>query len=276
MEGVYDIPNEQYHASEGFSRSSLMHLKKSPLHFWHECLNPNKPMREAPPVITKVSALEFGNALHTFVLERKLFEQEYIILPKVNRATKAGKEAYAEAKAIADAENKLILSEEALRVIEDMATSIEKHPDAPDLISDAFIEKSIYWKDVDTNILCKVRPDIWHSNMIVDLKTTQSGSERDFMRSIYSFGYHIQAGMIQEALRVSQAIRMNNFLFIAIEKEPPYAVAVYQLDDLAIEQGVYEFKELILTLKNLLEQDKWPSYPSATISLPGYAFKGAI
>ena len=38
-DGVYDITNEQYHASEGISRSKLMLLDKSPYHFWYETMS---------------------------------------------------------------------------------------------------------------------------------------------------------------------------------------------------------------------------------------------
>lgn len=273
-EGVHDISIEQYHSGPGISRSGLMDISKSPLHYWHNSINPNKIEKEPPPVITKMDALGFGNALHTFVLENDEFMNRYIILPKVSRATKAGKEAFANAKQEADSLNKEILCQEAFTVIQSMSDSIQAHPDAPGLISEALYEQSIFWKDIDTGLLCKVRPDIWHQNMIVDLKTCQSASERDFQRSVYSFGYHVQAGMIKEALARQLAINMENFLFVAVEKEPPYAVAVYQLDELAVEQGVYDFKQLLLTLKHHLDTDRWPSYQTGRITLPNYALRG--
>jgi hypothetical protein len=274
INGVYDISIEEYHNGQGVSRSSLMEMAKSPLHYWHKCINPNREQRESPAVIEKRHALEFGNALHTYILEPPKYLENYHLMPEANRTTKIGKEIYAKALNEANRDNKSLISVDAHETILEMTQSINNHPAAPDLIRDAFYEKSLYWTDEETGILCKVRPDIWHSNFICDLKTAQSASENDFKRSIYSYGYHIQAGMIHEALKNVTGVNMQSFLFVVVEKEAPYAVAVYQLDETALEQGIIEFKNLLRKLKSCINTDHWPSYPSTLISLPNYVIKG--
>lgn len=266
---VYDISIEEYHSGPGISRSRLTEFQKSPFHYWYKCNNPDT--REPVEIIRKINSLEFGNALHNYVLERDQFLDRYVILPKVNRATKAGKEAYQEALSRAFG-GKAILCEDAFNEIVAMSASIDSNSDARALISDAFYEKSLYWTDLDTNLLCKARPDIWHDNMIVDLKTTASASYKDFQRSVYGYGYHIQAGMIREAIKSVTNKEINNFIFIAIEKEPPYAVAVYQLDELAINLGATQYQEILKGIRRCEEENNWPSYKSALITVPNWAF----
>lgn len=266
--GVYDISIEDYHSGAGYSRSKLIHFNKSPLHFWHEAFG-NKAPQKAADVIKKVNALEFGNALHTYVLERNDFDNRYIAMPKINRATIAGKNAYKEFQL--KSEGKLIICGDALKEIEGMANSIELHKDAKALISGADYEKSLFWTDPETGILCKVRPDIWHNNFICDLKTTQSGALKDFQKSVYNYSYHIQAGMIQEALKHVLGVDMQNFIFVAVEKEAPYAVAVYRLDPLAVSLGVAKFKNILQGIKQCTEANNWPSYPNDLIGVPRWA-----
>jgi hypothetical protein len=44
--GIHAITNEQYHSSEGISRSDLMRFKKSPMHFKHK-----QSLKETPSLI---------------------------------------------------------------------------------------------------------------------------------------------------------------------------------------------------------------------------------
>lgn len=91
-------------------------------------------------------------------------------------------------------------------------------------------------------MLCKARPDIWHNNMVGDLKSTRSAAPRDFQRDIHGYGYYLQAGMISEGLYTLQGVNMMNFVYIPVEKEAPYATAVYRLDENAVNKGREEFK----------------------------------
>lgn len=267
--GVYDIDINDYHGGEGFSRSSLIEFQKSPFHFWYK-LN-NKEEKQEVEIIRKINSLDFGNALHVYVLERDTFDDRYIVMPKVNRATKVGKLAYAD---ILDRSGtKQIICEEAFAEIDLMSQSIDAHDEARELITGALYERSVYWNDSNTGLLCKVRPDIWHSNMICDLKTCVSASYKDFQRSIISYGYHLQAGMIQEGIHELLGEKIKNFVYIAIEKEPPYAVGIYQLDEMAVEEGVAQFRRIIKGVKECMDANQWPSYQSSLINLPAWALR---
>ena len=267
QDGVYDISIEDYHAGPGISRSTLMEFTKSPLHFNYKLHN--KEVKEKIEIIRKFNPLEFGNALHTMVLEQDKFNDRYIVMPKVNRVTKAGKLAYE--TFLNQAKGREIICSEAYKELAAMRASISAHPDAQALISDAEYERSLYWTDPDTDLLCKVRPDIWHENFVVDLKTTASASLRDFTKSVYSYGYHIQAAMIHEAIKYVRSEIVTTFIFVAIEKEAPYAVAVYQLDENALQHGIQQFKEMLRGIRQCMDSNTWSSYTSGLITVPAWA-----
>ena len=149
---------------------------------------------------------------------------------------------------------------------------MQRHPLAVPLIKHAKVEPSLYWNDPDTGILCKCRPDLLRHTLVADLKTTKDASPRAFQKDVLSYGYHLQAVMIQAALQVLNGVEMNHFWFIVIEKEPPYLVAVYQLDDAALAEGRARFKQLLHDYQHCLSTQDWLAYPVQTISLPAYAF----
>ena len=268
--GIHTISIEQYHSGPGISRSGLELFRRSPLHYWHEYLNPEREQRVAPDVITKASPLEFGNAFHCYVLEPEQFEKRYMVFEKADGRTKIGKTINEQA-ALARGARELI-DVKAFQEITNMSRSINLSSTAKGLIDGAVYEKSLFWVDSDTGILCKVRPDIWHSNMIGDLKSTRSAAPRDFQRDIHSYAYYVQAGMISEALWTLQGVNMMNFVYVAVEKEAPYATALYKLDENAVNQGREEFKRTLHEFKACIDSGVWPSYPDSVIDLPPYAY----
>ena len=79
-----------------------------------------------------------------------------------------------------------------------------------------------------TGLQCKCRPD-WISadgGILVDLKTTEDASPREFQRSIAKWRYHVQAGWYMAGIEAAYGTRPSGFIFIAVEKKPPFAVGV--------------------------------------------------
>ena len=263
--GIYhEISNANYHASAGISRSGMMEFKRAPIFYWHKYLNPDYK-HEAPS-----AAMEFGTAVHAFILEPEKFAEEYFVMEKnpFHGATKAGKIFKAEQLELVG--NKTIITQANFDILLDMAASIKENPQTDGLITGALYEQSIYWTDKDTGLLCKARPDILHSNFIVDLKTADDASEYKFQRSVYHFGYHVQMAMLREGVLQTTGKDIKDFIFLVIEKSAPYATAIYTLDESFLDRGLNEFKLILLQMKNCFDENVWPSYPSKNICLPAY------
>lgn len=258
--GIYNnISNEDYHASAGISRSGILRFRTSPLHYWHDYINPMADIGIDTP------ALILGNALHTFILEPLLFGERFIICDKVDRRTAHGKEYWSTLQSSKG--TRKIIDVEDYKQVQLIAENIYQHPEAKALIADAVYENSIYWKDQFTGVLCKSRPDIMRKNCIVDIKTTDDAHHDTFRFSVRKYGYHVQAAMLLDGMNNIKGTNHNSFIIIAVEKKPPYAVAVYVLDEASIDVGREIYKSTLVDYKKCLDEYRWPSYATQTISI---------
>ena len=252
---ICKMPAEQYHATRALSKSGLDQFRKSPAHFraWQDGLTKN----ESSP------ALEFGTAAHMAVLEPHLFIQKYTKFSGDKR-TKEGK---------LDWQNiiysgKTPLSEDQWECVNGVAAAVHAHPGAAKLI-DAIkperFEVSAFDNWMGTKV--KARIDGLGDDHIIDLKTTQDASPAAFAKSCAQFRYHVQAAWYQTITKV------NRFVFIAVEKEAPYGVACYELDQQAIDLGVSIIEEQLRTFNECQALNSWPcySYQIETLSLPAWA-----
>lgn len=259
--GVVDIPNDLYHSSHGISRSALMKFKKSPYHYWYEYLSGEAVRGEPTP------ALIMGEAVHTLVMEPHLYHERFLVQPKIDRRTNAGKAEYEQF--MLQAVGKQVLTADNLAQATAMAASVHSNSTAHGLFQDSLIERSIYFTH-STGIQCKARPDAWNDTLVVDLKTTMDAGMRGFQQSAYKFGYYLQAGLIAEAL-ASIGIVMEKFVFVAVEKEPPYAIGIYVLDDDGIAFGIAQFDQLMQNLAQCEYAGTWPDYGIQVLNVPKYA-----
>jgi exodeoxyribonuclease VIII len=262
FKGVYDIPIDSYHLSKGISRSGVMEFARTPFHFWNRYLN-----KDSIIVDQKSQSIKIGRLLHTYILEPEKFHEEYLIVEKRDRRTKEGKMYY-------DSIEKLgreLITEDDFNQIKLMSESLKHNKQIFELISGAKYEKSIYWNDPHTGLLCKARPDVWQSGFIVDLKTSINAGFREFQRSLYSYGYHIQCAMMYEAFKNVFNIEMRDFIFVVIENTYPFAHAIYKLDEIALEQSIQIFKNKLLEMNQCFVKNEWPSYKTQIITLPTYA-----
>ncbi len=263
--GIYDISSEEYHGSAGISRSGIMEFRKSARHFWYRYLfidnSTKQPTKE----------MIMGSAFHCYVLENNKFDNLYYISQQNPFHGNSKEGRHFKFELLEKSAGKIILSSEEYEQIQAMALSITNDSASNDLIQGCEVEKSIYWIDPDTQILCKCRPDAMFNNYVVDLKTTANASERAFQSDFYKYGYHIQVAMIQEGLKHALGKEVTNFIDLAVEKTEPYCMAIYSIDEAAIEHGKKEFKHQLMKMKHCFDNNDWPGYGIKNLMLPAYA-----
>ena len=280
----------EYHADSGCSASRLKQFQRSAAHMRYAMDNPQEPTQ--PMII--------GSATHSAILEPVLFAKEWGRLPEGDGRSKAVKEAKAEL--ITQFGVGQVLKPAVYDNILAMRDSVLSNALPLDLLDGADTETSHYWREsTDTvsdelvaarlrvrnsvfllgGVDCKARIDalpgedsMW-SDCVVDIKTTANASPEEFRRSCFNFGYHIQA-----AHYLTAADRAR-FIFIVVERDAPHCVAIYELDDDALELG-RETREFLLGQWALCEAeeaaggpDAWPGFPCEEIqelSLPGWAY----
>ena len=262
--GIYPtMSNEDYHHAPGVSKSGLDLIARSPYLFRNR------------PRVEPTRAMLIGSAVHTATLEPELFNDHFAVAPSVDGRTKAGKEMLAQFSA--ECAGKTVLKEEDGELIWSIAKAVHAHPVAKNILSDeGQAEMSIFNTDEYTGELVKVRPDWMVEDCLVDLKTTEDASAEAFSRACWNFRYYVQAAFYLDVANSQYNGRFHNFVFIVVEKSPPFQVAVYYADATMIEVGRMAYQQNLALYSQCKQTDTWPGLGDERIqpiSLPGWALK---
>jgi hypothetical protein len=207
------------------------------------------------------------------VLEPDTFNDAVALAPEINKRTAAGK-AEAEAFAAANA-GKVVLSPDDWERCEQTIAAVRRHPSASQLLDGGERELSLFWNDGKYGVPCKSRFDAFNHNIIIDLKTCQDASPETFARTIAQYLYHVQAAFYFSGAEHVLNATPAAFAFIAVETEPPFAVACYALPANAILAGAHLANVALERYASALASGEWPGYPEeiSIIKLPAWATK---
>jgi len=214
--------------------------------------------------------LAFGHAFHVFVLEPERFPYLYAVPPKCDRRTKVGKEIWSAFEA--DNPGRTLISREELDTFLAMRQSVMAHPAAAELLNGTrgANELTVLWRDAETGLLCKARLDrvaaYGEWPWVVDLKTTRDAGARSFGRDVANYGYHRQLSWYREGLATVRPGPRRAGI-VAVEKTPPYCVAVYELEERALEQGAREIRNHVNRYWQCVQSGEWPGYDPGVVSL---------
>lgn len=255
--GESPLKINDYHKHPAVSKSHLDFVAKSPLHYWARYLDPNRVIPPPTP------AMLLGTAVHSSVLEPDDYAKSFVIAPAdINRRTNAGKEEWAAFEAAA--KDKVVLTGEQAELVAHMTAAVRSHPAAKAVLGlPGLAERSYAWMDTATDERCKCRPD-WHSadkRIVVDLKTTDDASPEAFARSIQKWRYHVQASWYLRGVGGEQ------FLFLAVEKSPPFCVAVYAATPAMISAGDRVADRDLTLLAECRAKNSWPGYAEEIVTL---------
>lgn len=249
-----DIASDEYHKRElGVANKTVLdRVQQSPLHAlaWYNGTDDGQ-----------TAAMLFGSAFHCALLEPERFRTGYVVEPDFGdcrrTANKAARDAWR-----AEFGDAIRISEEDAENIRQMVAAVHAHPLAGNMVRNGRPELTARWKDAETGLECKCRTDYYVEahEMIVDVKTTLDASFEEFRKSISNLGYYRQAGFYTEGMRAIGA-PAKHFVFLAVEKVPPYAIATYSLDGEAMGRGVTSVRRDMVTLAECLRTNTWPGYP---------------
>lgn len=254
---VHNIEADEYREMDGISASDIKYIlpPKTPAHYY--------AYKSGMVKRDETRALVIGTLCHLAVLEPDKLADSYALRPNgIDLRTKDGK-AWKESVG-----EKPILDESEAAMLNGMKDSVANHPAASALLQEARREVSLFDRH-RTGLAIKGRLDVMGNGYIADIKTTEAGDNHSFSSAIIRYNYHVQAAMY------CQLARVERFLFIAVEKTPPYAVAVYELSPKALQVGLDALNTALETIATCEETNVWPSYASVsqTIDLPPWAYK---
>lgn len=245
------MTEKEYRNHSAISRSELWKIKESPEKFRYYKDNP----------IKSTPALIFGQAVHKIILENDKFFDEFAVLPHdIDRRTKAGREEYN--NFISGNITKTIISEDDFLIATEIMRSVDNCEFCTKLLNGKK-ELPLFWVDELTGEECKCRFDcitkIGGQNIIVDLKTCASADTETFMKEAIKYGYHVQAAMYSEGAK-HNGYENPEFVFIAVEKAPPYAVNIIQASEIFKRYGFDEYRNLLGIYHECKESGNWYGY----------------
>lgn len=252
-----DIPNAEYHDSSALSRSDgLTILKSGP--------GTAKFLREHKEE-SYSTALRFGSMFHTAMEGLDEFHRKYGIEADGDRRTRAYKDAMQALHA--KYPDKEFVKQEEWDAITAMSDQIRKHPKYKWLVGKDTIREASLFGEVD-GVSIKARPDLLNltANIIVDWKTTQDGSPSGFQHSVNSFGYWLQPTWYR-ALVESYFGKKFRFIFVCVEKSPPYNVSLYELPEVEDRWAERQMHAALDTWREAQASNNWPAYSEDVVQL---------
>ena len=263
----------QYHGTKALSNSSMGQLLKCPALF-------QQALAEMDGIEhTQTPAMLMGSVFHSMVLEPDKVQATYALRGNPGN-TKAGKEEAAAAKE----QGITLISPDVWNVAAAMAVSACAHP----LIVAARrspkweAETSAYWEERG-HIPCKARIDAmttiegFPGLCVIDLKSTTDASPEAISRHIVDYGYHRQAAWYMHALNTCGRAA-NTFLFLFVEKTPPYLCTAVSIAEGAIQMAYDDIRNALDTYERCEANGIWPGYTSdivTEVDLPEWIYRRA-
>lgn len=245
-----DVPFSEYLGWDCVNASLLKAIRRSPAHAKHAKDNGRDD----------TDALRVGRAIHSVILEPDKFHKEFACAPECDRRTSVGKAKWA--SFVEGIGQKTALKVDEYEMVMRMHESVLAHPKAKELLTArGEPELSLAWEENGSGLWCKARMDyvLDDADIVVDVKSTDSADEEGFARSVLRYGYHVQDAFYRKGYQALKD-RWPQFVFIAVEKEPPYGVACYSLPGDVIRRVTDEVEGSLHRLRGCMETNDWPGY----------------
>lgn len=261
-----DCSNEFYHSTAGISKSHLdVIASRSPKHYWQSYINPNREERVETP------AMKMGTAIHTAILEPHDFDNRIVRGLDIDRRSNDNKARWADFERLNA--NKIIVKADDYDYLREIRDALHSHPVAAGLLSGGKAEQTLFAVDPDTGELIKSRKDYIHdSGMVVDVKSTDDASPIAFAKSVANYRYDVQAAWYYFVDEVAFGAIPSDWVFVAFEKEPPFAVGVYFLTSADISRARDTAMRDYRRIVDARRDNYWPDYGVVpqVIELPGW------
>jgi PDDEXK-like domain of unknown function (DUF3799) len=237
--------------------------EKCPL--WFQC-------KKASDAKDSTKAMDFGSAFHTMMLEPELFDTRHVQSPFDSFRTN-------EAKAWRDgvlAKGQTIVTKEEKDTLTGMLMSVRQHPRFKQIMLNSPHELTAVAKHSGTGLLRRARIDVLpRGNFVLDFKSARDGSKVGFGKAVWDEGYYRQAAHYLDVFNEATGEKRTEFLFWAVEKEPPYLNAIYPCPLNLIEVGRKLNNATLYKIKHCMDSGSWPGHPAdfEEFELPGWALR---
>lgn len=249
-----NLPISEYHADSAVGSSTLKTVhSKSPLH-----------AKTGSSISSK--AADYGTAFHVAILEPERFEKDVVCGPEDRRGNRWK-------DLLAENVGKTVLVQSEYEDCCAARDALWKSATIQGLLGKKkYAERSIFWRDEETGLMLKARPDFETTDCtIVDLKTTVSARCRSFENDAFKYCYHIQEAHYLEGMN-NVEFDTYNFVFLAVEKSNPFAWTIFEYDDASRVEAKRQWRNALNLWAICKEHNDYLSYTERdTISIPKWA-----
>lgn len=254
-EGIWRVTPEQYHADYvKVSRSMLEVLGESPPRYCGIFVT--RTIEQSQPT----APMRLGSMKHIAVLQPEEWDNHVEMIPAEVLA-KNGAKSTNEYKAwAAERPNKILAKSGELDTVRRMIDALHAHPIAGPMIREPGpCEQAITWLDAETGLRCKSMRDkvIRDGRLILDIKAIADSSPYAFSRAAFNFGYHRQSAWYQDGHSAAFRRDPEGMVYLAVGKEPPHDVAVYELDYDDVAYGRQQNASRLEQLADHLASGEW-------------------
>lgn len=270
--GVYaNIPMDDYHGNvhllngPSVSKSALKHILPvhggSPKAFWGRWKwNPGHVVPKTSP------ALEFGKAVHFLLLGEGTFRDHYAIRPETYVDEKGVEKPWSGnsnkcKQWLADAASKglTVFTDDQLKTINRMAEDAADYPEVQQGILNGRAERSMLYRDPETGIWLRSRPDVIPAadGVFCDLKSTSSMDEDFLQRQIFDCGYYLQAAMNRMVCR-GLGIPFETFALLYVLNDDVPDTAHVEIDTFTMDRGEACVRWALRKIRECLDAGYWP------------------
>jgi len=220
-------------------------------------------------------AFRIGRALHTRALRADAYHSEFVVSPKFDRRTKAGKES-ADAFAAASA-GRCVLDVDEQSTVDAMVAAIGAHRGASRCLEICTARERVWTANL-WGVPCKCRVDAFGpvDGTLADVKTCLTAAPRGFARACVDYGYWVQMAFYREILRAN-GCTVTHAVLVAVEKSAPHGVAAYSLSNDDMDRVLPDIERAVLTFAECETTGEWPGYSQwvEDLAMPSWAAGGA-
>lgn len=257
------MPDADYFAAIGESQSALKHMQTSAKHYRHYVDNG----------IERTDAMKFGNMFDCLIFDEDRYKSNYVTLPEdYDGRTTDGK---ARKRDIEASGREAIKFSDAMDLA-CMRRSLMDHPEAGRIIKSEILTQVAFfapWKSLQLkgkiDVLPVARP------FLCDVKSTCDVTKRKFEKQVFDTGWHIQAAFYLDGWNEASGSECEDFILLAVEKEPPFCTVCYALEPKVIAFGRKTYRKLLDRVLRCQESGIWPGVSDGieSVALPYWAEK---
>lgn len=261
-------------------------------------------------VTENTKSMDFGTAVHSYVLEPQKFAEKYQILPEKTaendldskqlealcvelglKKTGTKAEKIARIREVAPLakqydellaempQDRISLPPDTLNACKTISERIMAHPKVGQWVSLADKEKR-GWFTHESGIVMRFQIDCpfeyKDAGVICDLKVHREWNSKWFDNWLYDSGTYIQLACYREAMKKIEGKVFRHFLVISVEPTFPYRVRYREIDEASIDKGLEDMNKYLYEFKERTINNDWSERAEdleiKTVGLRAYHF----